>query len=129
MRFKQILITFPFTVFLFSCQSSSRIKGSWEFVGAFEGDIKSYHEFKNERKPVQNQGRLIFNSNSSFLSINDTKENHTGIYFVEKNVLKLKYSENQNYTEMKINSVNKNFLFLFTDSGKPFTWCYKKVKD
>jgi hypothetical protein len=41
----------------------------------------------------------------------------------------MKYYDNENVTPMKISSVSKNYLLLFSMAGSPKTWFYKKVKE
>jgi hypothetical protein len=41
----------------------------------------------------------------------------------------MKYNDDENMTPMKISSVSKNYLLLFSMAGSPKTWFYKKVKE
>lgn len=54
---------------------------------------------------------------------------NSGSYQIENNLLKMKYNDDKNITSMKISSVSKNYLLLFSMAGSPETWYYKKVKE
>ncbi|MDH5033104.1 MULTISPECIES: hypothetical protein [Chryseobacterium] len=121
-KIKSILFYF-LLLFAVSC-SSNKLSGSWEFIDIYDGEISNTDTLKNKTNNSRyGTGVLTFYQDKTFSSIGNN-----GIYQIENNLLKMKYNDDENITTMKISSVSKNYLLLFSMAGSPKTWFYKKVK-
>jgi hypothetical protein len=123
--FKLKPILFYFLLFLTASCSSNKISGSWEFVDIYEGEILSTDTLKSKiNNSRYGKGVLTFYKDKTFSSMGSS-----GTYQIDYNLLKMKYNDDENVTPMKISSVSKNYLLLFSMAGSPKTWFYKKVKE
>ncbi|QRA42874.1 hypothetical protein [Chryseobacterium cucumeris] len=121
-KLKSILFYF-LLLFAVSC-SSNKLYGSWEFIDIYDGEISNTDTLKNKTNNSRyGTGVLTFYQDKTFSSMGNN-----GIYQIENNLLKMKYNDDENITTMKISSVSKNYLLLFSMAGSPKTWFYKKVK-
>ncbi|MGX5684198.1 hypothetical protein ACWKWW_06515 [Chryseobacterium cucumeris] len=121
-QFKSIL--FYFLLFLIISCSSNKLSGSWEFIDIYEGEISQTDTLKTKTNNSRyGTGILTFYQDKTFSSMGNN-----GTYQTEKNLLKMKYNDDENVTPMKISGVDKNYLLLFSMSGSPKTWFYKKIK-
>lgn len=108
---------------VFSC-SSNKLVGSWEFIELYEGVIPKIDTLKNKQNRSRyGNGILSFHKNNSFSS-----KELTGGYLHQNNLLKIKYADDKDTTQMKISYISKDHLLLSSLSGKPTAWFYKKVK-
>ncbi|MDR6458303.1 hypothetical protein J2786_001396 [Chryseobacterium vietnamense] len=123
--FKTQPILFYFLLLLMASCSSNKLSGSWEFIDIYDGEIRNTDTLKNKTNNSRyGTGVLTFYRDKTFSSMGNS-----GIYQVDSNLLKMKYSDDENVTPMKISSVSKNYLLLFSMAGSPKTWFYKKVKE
>ncbi|MDR6370238.1 hypothetical protein J2795_001219 [Chryseobacterium bernardetii] len=123
--FKTQPILFCFLLLLMASCSSNKLSGSWEFIDIYDGEIRNTDTLKNKTNNSRyGTGVLTFYRDKTFSSMGNS-----GIYQVDSNLLKMKYNDNENVTPMKISSVSKNYLLLFSMAGSPKTWFYKKVKE
>lgn len=108
---------------VFSC-SLNKLVGSWEFIELYEGVIPKIDTLKNKQNRSRyGNGILSFHKNNSFSS-----KELTGGYLHQNNLLKIKYADDKDTTQMKISYISKDHLLLSSLSGKPTAWFYKKVK-
>jgi len=123
--FKLKSILFYFLLFLTISCSSNKLSGSWEFIDIYDGEIRNTDTLEIQtNKSRYGTGILTFYQDKTFSSMGNN-----GTYQIENNLLKMKYNDDKNITPMKISSVSKNYLLLFSMAGSPKTWCYKKVKE
>ncbi|WP_330746533.1 hypothetical protein [Chryseobacterium sp. CP-77] len=121
-QFKSIL--FYFLLFLIISCSSNKLSGSWEFIDIYDGEISQTDTLKTKTNNSRyGTGILTFYQDKTFSSMGNN-----GTYQIENNLLKMKYNDDENVTPMKISGVDKNYLLLFSMSGSPKTWFYKKIK-
>lgn len=117
-------IFFYFLLFLTASCSSNRLYGSWEFIDIYDGEIHQTDTLKNKTNNSRyGTGVLTFYQDKTFSSMGNK-----GTYQIENNLLKMQYNDDENVTPMKISGVSKNYLLLFSMSGSPKTWFYKKIK-
>ncbi|MDR6486915.1 hypothetical protein J2799_001400 [Chryseobacterium vietnamense] len=123
--FKTQPILFYFLLLLMASCSSNKLSGSWEFIDIYDGEIRNTDTLKNKTNNSRyGTGVLTFYRDKTFSSMGNS-----GIYQVDSNLLKMNYNDDENVTPMKISSVSKNYLLLFSMAGSPKTWFYKKVKE
>lgn len=121
-KLKSILFYF-LLLFVVSC-SSNKLYGSWEFIDIYDGEISNTDTLKNKTNNSRyGTGVLTFYQDKTFSSMGNK-----GTYQIENNLLKMKYNDDENVTPMKISGVSKNYLLLFSMTGSPKTWFYKKIK-
>lgn len=110
---------------LSSCKSKNII-GSWEFVEVYEGVIiNNIDTLKSkENNSRKGTGILKFKDNQTFTSMD-----HKGDYQKNRNILKLKYSTDNDTVLMNISYLDKNYLLLSSEKGNPTTWFYRKIKN
>ncbi|MEF9478130.1 hypothetical protein OWR28_10950 [Chryseobacterium sp. 1B4] len=122
--FKTKSILFHFLLLLMASCSSSKLSGSWEFIDIYDGEINQTDTLKSQTNNSRyGTGVLSFYRDHTFSSMGDS-----GTYRVEKNLLEMKYDDDEKVTPMKISCINKDHLLLFSMAGSPKTWFYKKVK-
>ncbi|MCC3215253.1 lipocalin family protein [Chryseobacterium sp. X308] len=117
-------IFFYFLLFLTASCSSNKLSGSWEFIDIYDGEISQTDTLKTKTNNSRyGTGILTFYQDKTFTSMGNS-----GTYQIENNLLKMKYNDDENVTPMKISGVSKNYLLLFSMTGSPKTWFYKKIK-
>ncbi|TZF98747.1 hypothetical protein FW781_02135 (plasmid) [Chryseobacterium panacisoli] len=122
-KLKSILFYF-LLLFAASC-SSNKLIGSWEFIDIYDGEIRQADSLKAKTNNSRyGTGILTFYQDKTFSSMGNS-----GTYQIKNNLLKMKYSDAENTVSMKISNVSKYDLLLFSMSGSPKTWFYKKVKE
>lgn len=123
--FKLKSIFFYFLLFMVISCSSNKLSGSWEFIDIYEGEVSNTDTLKTKTNNSRyGTGILTFYQDKTFTSMGNS-----GTYQIENNLLEMKYNDDENMTPMKISSVSKNYLLLFSMAGSPKTWFYKKVKE
>lgn len=109
---------------VFSC-SSRKLVGSWEFIDIYDGEIRQTDTLKTRTGNSRyGAGILTFYQDKTFTSIGNS-----GTYQAENDLLKMKYSDAEDTVSMKISHLSKDELLLFSITGSPKTWFYKKVKE
>ncbi|KAA2223410.1 hypothetical protein [Chryseobacterium sediminis] len=123
--FKLTPILFYSLLLLTASCSSNKLSGSWEFIDIYNGEIRQTDTLKTKTNNSRyGTGILTFYPNKNFSSMGNS-----GTYQMENNLLKMKYSDAEDTTTMKISNVSKDYLLLFSMTGSPKTWFYKKVKE
>lgn len=123
--FKRTPILFYSILLLTASCSSNKLSGSWEFIDIYDGEIRQTDTLKTQTNNSRyGTGILTFYQNKTFSSMGNS-----GTYQMESNLLKMKYSDAEDTTTMKISNVSKDYLLLFSMTGSPKTWFYKKVKE
>lgn len=124
-KFFKLSLIGIFILCLSSCKSKN-IVGSWEFVEVYEGVIiNNIDTLKSkENNSKKGKGVLKLDDNQYFTSM-DLKGN----YQKSKNLLKLKYSTDNDTVLMNISYLDKNYLLLSSKKGNPTTWFYRKIKN
>ncbi|MBB6330409.1 hypothetical protein HNP24_001359 [Chryseobacterium sediminis] len=123
--FKLRPILFYSILLLTASCSSNKLSGSWEFIDIYDGEIRQTDTLKTKTNNSRyGTGILTFYQNKTFSSMGNS-----GTYQMENNLLKMKYSDAEDTTTMKISNVSKDYLLLFSMTGSPKTWFYKKVKE
>ncbi len=122
LRLKPIIF-YSLLFFTASC-STHKLSGSWEFIDIYDGEINRKDTLKSQTdNSIYGTGILTFYRNGTFSSMGNS-----GTYKIKKNLLKMKYNDDEKVTPMKISHISKDALLLFSMAGSPKTWFYKKVK-
>ncbi len=105
---------------LFSCKTQ-KLEGTWEFIEVYDGIVSNVDTLKNkENHSEAGTGTLVFHKDGTFSSLENK-----GNYRKEREVLKMKYSQDNDTLMMKIAYVSRDYLLLSDRKGFK-TWFYRK---